>query len=519
MSDPLLFCDPSAGGTLHNPAPSHEANEPVFGSAPYRTSVPPELRSSDQSKLDTVRETVQDRPWASVGIAALTGFTSALVALRPKKVQRTAGDNFDVFEGASCPLHVSQVSAPENAIASSNEHEPQDPDEVHAEAVKEHLEENEPSWISELAMSAFSATLASFTASKGNAKQNTGLWSAMSKGRSAESTAQSSAAKPQATARRHNASNVPGPQSKFPRPKHDRSRTAPKSPWRLIKTTVSDFIEDKAPRLAAALAYYTVFSIAPLLLITVSVLAVFVGGEESATTQIRDRVEPVLGQAATDAVLAMLQGANKAGGGLIATLIGIGVLIFGASGVFAQMKDALDTIWEVEPKPGRGILATVKDRALSFLLVLIIGLLLLSSMFVSTAINFMSEHASDVLPIPSTVIHLLNIGISAVIVTLLFALIFKYLPDVEINWKDVAIGAAVTAALFLVGNYAIGLYISKAAVGSAYGPASSIIIVLLWANYSAMIFLLGAEFTQAYAMMYGSQIQPSPDAMLVEKRQ
>ena len=489
---------------------------------------------SDRSTLGAVRKVVDRRPLTAVGLAALGAGTAAVLAFRrtngdgehAEESQIIDSDAVAEAEGLSCSvpaardenLHSTGVQHTENSPA------PIDTQEAQVEATKQHLEENEPSFLSELAMSAFSALVASFAAGKSNAKQP-GLLKTVYQGRSmtAKSSTAKSSAHPSNRFSSRQAEPLPtgaaGGEKTFPRPKHDRSRTAPKSWWGLIKTTFVDFFDDKAPRLAAALAYYTVFSIAPLLLITIAVAGTFMGDEDSTRSELRDSMVPVLGATATDAILGMVQGASRAGGGLVATLIGLGALIFGASAVFAQMKDALDTIWEVEPKSGRGILGTIIDRARSFLLVFLIGILLLSSMFASTAINFMSEHVSHILPVPNMVLHLINVGISGTVLTLLFGVIFKYLPDVEIQWKDVLVGAFVTALLFLVGNYAIGLYISKAAIGSAYGPAGTILIVLLWANYSAMIFLLGAEFTQAYALMYGSQIQPSADAVAVEKRQ
>ena len=486
---------------------------------------------SEPTKLNPVRQAVERRPWTAVGLAAVGAGTAAVLALRKTDGHRRQNDHGRAIEPEaaepeplSCPYPAAYAEYQDVAAVHREEHsrapvEPVDTQEAQVEATKQHLEENEPSFLSELAMSAFSAVLGSLAAGKKNGKQP-GLLKAVYRGRSMSAK---SPAHPSVRLSSRPAEPLPtgaaGGEKTFPRPKHDRSRTAPKSWWSLIKTTFVDFFDNKAPRLAAALAYYTVFSIAPLLLITIAVAGTFAGDEASTQSELRDSMVPVLGATATDAILGMVEGASRAGGGLVATLIGLGALIFGASAVFAQMKDALDTIWEVEPKPGRGILGTVIDRARSFLLVFLIGILLLSSMFASTAINFMSEHVSHILPVPNMALHLINVGISATVLTLLFGIIFKYLPDVEIQWKDVLVGAFVTALLFLIGNYAIGLYISKAAIGSAYGPAGTILIVLLWANYSAMIFLLGAEFTQAYALMYGSQIQPSADAMAVEKRQ
>jgi membrane protein len=314
----------------------------------------------------------------------------------------------------------------------------------------------------------------------------------------------------------------PRPPLRAPEPTASDSKFDRKSPasWtQLVKEAVSDWLEDKAPRLGAALAYYTVFSIAPLLVIALAV-AGRVFGDEAAKSQIDEQLAGLLGAEGAAAVQSMIAAANKPQAGAIASIIGGIALVFGASGVFGQMKDALNSIWEVEPKPGRGIWGVIRDRFLTFAMVLGIVFLMLVTLLVSATLAALTSSVTDYLPGPDVLANALDVAVSLGVVTLLFALIFKYLPDAEIAWKDVWLGAAVTAVLFTIGKYAIGLYLGTAGVGSAYGAAGSIVIVLLWAYYSSQILFFGAELTQAYARMYGSQIKPAPDAVAVtaEKR-
>jgi membrane protein len=275
--------------------------------------------------------------------------------------------------------------------------------------------------------------------------------------------------------------------------------------WRLLKTAASDWSEDKAPRLGAALAYYTVFSIAPLLVIAIGIAGFFFGAD-AVQSKLDEQLQGFLGRQGAEGVQAMIAAASKPRTGGFATVLGVAALVVGASGVFVQMKDALNTIWEVEPKRGQGIWGMVRDRLLSFAMVLAIGFLLLVTLFVSATLAALTNSLRDFIPGPDIVAHGLDLGVSLAVVTLLFALIFKYLPDAKVAWSDVWLGAAVTAVLFTIGKYAIGMYLGTASVGSAYGAAGSLVIVLLWAYYSSQILFFGAELTQAYARMFGSRI-------------
>lgn len=285
-----------------------------------------------------------------------------------------------------------------------------------------------------------------------------------------------------------------------------------KNAWELLKETGQEWSEDKVPRLGAALAYYTVFSIAPLLIIAIAV-AGLVFGTEAAQGSVQAQLTSFLGKDAAEAIGGMIANARKPSSGIIATILGLVTLLFGASGVFGQLKDAMNTIWGVEAKPGRGIMGIISDRFLSFTMVLGIGFMLLVSLMLSTGLDAAKGRVfGDDL---GFLFQILNFVVSFGVITLLFALMYKILPDAEIQWRDVWIGAAVTALLFTIGKFLISFYISKSAPGSTYGAAGSLILILLWIYYSAQILFFGAEFTQVYANKYGSHVVPADDAVAV----
>jgi membrane protein len=214
----------------------------------------------------------------------------------------------------------------------------------------------------------------------------------------------------------------------------------------------------------------------------------------------------------------MVQNANaKPATGLVATLIGFLTLLFGASGVFGQLQTSLNAIWGVQPKPGRGVLGIVRDRFLSFGFILVVGFLLLVSLFLTALIAFVGHWFSGMAPGMETLAQILNSVLSLAVITLLFAMIFKFLPDAKIAWRDVWIGALITAALFTAGKFALGLYLGKSGVASSYGAAGSLIVLLLWVYYSAQILFFGAEFTQVYANRFGSHVRPTDNAVAVPK--
>ena len=226
-----------------------------------------------------------------------------------------------------------------------------------------------------------------------------------------------------------------------------------------------------------------------------------------------------MGPDGAEAIESMIAGASKPSAGIIASIIGLATLLFGAAGLFGQLKDAMNTIWEVQPKPGQGIMATVKQNFFSFTMVLGTGFLLLVSLVVSAVLSGVLGYFQDSLPGVDWLWQVVNFLIGFGITTLIFALIFKVVPDVEVDWNDVWIGAAATAALFSIGRLALGWYLGRGSFSSSYGAAASLVVVLLWVYYSAQILFLGAEFTQVYARRYGSRIQPSPNAVPVTQEQ
>jgi membrane protein len=278
--------------------------------------------------------------------------------------------------------------------------------------------------------------------------------------------------------------------------------------FQLLKDAWADFLEDKAPQLGAALAYYTVFSLAPLLVIVLAV-AGMAFGPDAVQKQLDTQLQGFLGEEGAKGVQAMVAVANEPKSGTVAVVIGVVAMIFGATGVFIQMQDSLNTIWEVPSKAGSGIWGFIKSRLLSFGIVLAICFLLLVTMVVSAFLAAMSTAYKDYIPGPDVVAHVLDILVSLLLVSGLFAIIFKYLPDVRIAWRDVWVGSLVTGVLFVIGKYAIGLYLGTASIGSSYGAAGTLVIVLLWAYYSSQIFFFGAELTQAYARQRGSHFGES----------
>ena len=283
---------------------------------------------------------------------------------------------------------------------------------------------------------------------------------------------------------------------------------SPRTLRTLVKETYLRWSDDKVPRLGAALAYYTVFSIVPLLIIVIGI-AGLVFGEEAAQTYIMAQIQSLIGPQSAEALEEMLKTANKPSYGFTATGLALVTLLVGASGVFAQLQDALNSIWKVEPKSGRGIVGLIKDRFLSFLAVLGTGFLLLVSLVVSAVLSAAGKFFSGWLPAPEAVLHAVNLVVSFAVITVLFAMIFKFLPDARIDWNDVWIGAALTSLLFTIGKFLISLYLGKADIGSAFGAAGSFVIVLVWVYYSSQLLLFGAEFTAVYADRFGSRILPS----------
>ena len=288
----------------------------------------------------------------------------------------------------------------------------------------------------------------------------------------------------------------------------------------LFKQTTQEWMDDKAPQLGAALAYYTVFSLAPLILILLAIVGViFRHDPAGAWDRMVEQMSYFLDKSAIQVVRDIAQNASHPDKGLAATIIGIALALFGASGVFGQLQDALNTIWGVKPKPGGGWREFLRARFLSFTMVGGVCFLLLVSLVVETLLKAFSHSISTALPGGGAIALGVYFVFDFAVVGFLFAMIFKFLPDAEIQWRDVWIGGALTALFFLIGKWALGLYLGSGAAASAYGAASSLITLLLWIYYSAQILLFGAEFTQVYSDRYGSHVKPSEFAMRVKVRE
>jgi membrane protein len=285
----------------------------------------------------------------------------------------------------------------------------------------------------------------------------------------------------------------------------------------LLKQTFQEWVQDKAPQLGAALAYYTVFSLAPLILILLAIIGfLFRDDPAGAWNKITQQMSYFLDPSALEVVQNIAQKASQPGKSVIATIIGVALALFGASGVFGQLQDALNTIWGVKAKPGTGIWGFLRARFLSFAMVAGICFLLLVSLAIEALLKGFSHYVQSVVPGGIVIALTVYLVFDFAVVVLLFAMIFKFLPDVKIQWRDVWMGAVMTAIFFGIGKWALGLYLSSGAAGSAYGAASSLITLLLWVYYSSQILLFGAEFTQVYSDRAGRGVEPSEYAVRVQ---
>ncbi len=279
--------------------------------------------------------------------------------------------------------------------------------------------------------------------------------------------------------------------------------------WSLIKKTFTEWKQDNAALFSAALSYYAIFAIAPIIILVVFIAGLVIGNNQALQNQIYSQISQTIGPNAAGMIQQMVNARlNQTSGGIIATILGVVALLVGATGVFAQLQSSLNKIWEVEPKPNTGIKELIMGRLTDFLLILGLGILLLVAFAAGAVVTSLGTFFSGVLPGGTWIWQIVNFIISGAIVALVIALIFKYLPDVKIDWKDVWVGAVVTAVLFEIGNFLIGLYLGHSAVTSAYGAAGSLVILLVWIYYSAQILFMGAEFTQVYARRHGEIIEP-----------
>jgi len=274
--------------------------------------------------------------------------------------------------------------------------------------------------------------------------------------------------------------------------------------WGLVRAAASGWVDDYARSMGAALAYYTLFSIAPLLLIVISMAGLFFG-DEAARGEIFDRLKDLVGAPGALAVQGMLESVRGPGASVTATVFGAVLLLFGATSVLGELQDALDRIWRAPAGiPRAGVRGLIRSRLLSVAMILGIGGLLVISLLASAALAALRERWDPVFEHWSTVASIVELGFSFLLVTVVFATIYKVMPRVRVHWRDVWIGAAVTSLLFTAGKFLIGMYIGRSGITSGFGAAASLVVVLVWVYYSAQLFLLGAEFTRAYAYRFGS---------------
>lgn len=292
----------------------------------------------------------------------------------------------------------------------------------------------------------------------------------------------------------------------------------PKSVLSVLKEAGSGWLDDNAMRLSAALSYYTVFSLAPLLVLVVSLVG-FLWGSESAEVQARilGEIRQQMGPQGADAIAAMLENADRPGsGGTFATIVGVATLLIGATALFGQIQDAINTVWGVKPDPKQGAIGPLlRQRLLSFGMILTVCFVLLVSLVLSAVIGYMTAGLGTAGLVGDLLLQTINIVVGLAVVTVLFALIYRYLPDARVDWRDVWVGAFVTALLFTVGRVLIGLYLGRSSTASTYGAAGSLAVLLVWVYYTAMILLFGAEVTQVYATRFGQGVRPSEHAVRV----
>ncbi|MEO5644305.1 MAG: YihY/virulence factor BrkB family protein [Bacteroidia bacterium] len=292
-----------------------------------------------------------------------------------------------------------------------------------------------------------------------------------------------------------------------------------KSFFPILKATYKGWNADDPFRQSAIIAYYAIFSLPALLVLIINVAGVFFG-KEAVGTHISSQIANILGADTAKQISEIVSNASETKAGVISTILAIATILFGATGVFVQLQKTLNQIWDVRQKKTKGIMKMLKNRLFSFGLIMSIGFLLLVSLVVSSLLAALSEWMKGVFPeIVAVLFFTLEFIVSLSVITVLFALMFKVLPDVKIKWKDVAVGSAVTGILFMLGKYALSIYFGKADPASAYGVAGSVVLVLLWVSYSSMILFFGAEFTKQYAVYHGHDIVPTKDADKIEAGQ
>ncbi|HEV7621479.1 MAG TPA: YihY/virulence factor BrkB family protein [Flavisolibacter sp.] len=286
--------------------------------------------------------------------------------------------------------------------------------------------------------------------------------------------------------------------------------------WEILKDSSNGFSDDKIAKLSASLAFYTLFSLGPLLIMIIYLCGLFFG-REAVQGNIYHQIEGFVGHDVALQLQEIIKNAAISGKGRIAAIIGLITLLIGATSVFAEIQDSINMIWGLKPKPKTGFIKFVLTRVLSFGVIAGLGFLLIVSLSVTALVEALSDHLHKIFPdITVIVFYIINLIITFSVITILFGVIFKVLPDAKIKWKDVLAGSVATAVLFMFGKFAISLYISKSNVGSTYGTAGSLVILLLWIYYSSFILYFGAEFTKSYAVRFGSEIIPNQYAVTTQ---
>lgn len=295
------------------------------------------------------------------------------------------------------------------------------------------------------------------------------------------------------------------------------NRTVWSSAWYLLKTTFLEFNEDNAIKLSAALSYYTIFALPPLLIIIITICGFFFG-EEAVTGELYGQINRLVGHDAALQIQEAIKNVQLSDSNVFVTVFGVLMLLIGASGVFAEIQSSINFIWGLRAKPDKGFKKFIQNRVMSFSMIVTVGFLMLVSLMMNATLDILNDQLELYLP-QSTVylFYVVNIIIVLLSITLLFALIFRTLPDGVIKWKDAFIGAGCTVVLFMMGKFAIGFYLGNSTIASVYGAAGSVIIILVWVYYSAIILYFGAEFTKVYAQSYGGKIAPNEYSVEIKK--
>jgi len=287
--------------------------------------------------------------------------------------------------------------------------------------------------------------------------------------------------------------------------------------WRILKQSGNDFIDDKVLKLSASLAYYTIFSVAPMLIVIIFLCDLFLG-KEAIENNVYGQIKGLVGNDAAIQIQDMIRNATLSQDASWATILGVITLIIGATGVFAEIQDSINKIWRLKAKPKKGLLKMLLNRLLSFSLVVSMGFILLVSLVINGLMEILNKRLATMFPELAVVtIYVLNIAITVIVITSLFAIIFKVLPDARIKWRDVLVGSITTAVLFMLGKFGIGYYLGASKISSSYGAAGSIVIILLWVYYSAAILYFGAVFTRVYIQYRGSTIYPNDYAVWIKE--